>query len=66
MVYLPLFEYTAEYEPIKNMAYVIIVLLLISAGIQLFLSVRKKEEPANKAFSHRGKEKTIMKQQKMF
>jgi len=42
-IFLPMFEYAAEYEFVKSIALVITVLLSISAIIQLFMSITKKE-----------------------
>lgn len=42
-IFLPMFEYAAEYEFVKNIVLVMTVLLSISAIIQLFLSITKKE-----------------------
>jgi len=41
LIFLPLYEGTVAYEYVKNIAFVLTILLLASAGIQIFLSVKK-------------------------
>jgi len=41
LIFLPLYEETAAYEYVKNIAFILTILLLASAGIQIFLSVKK-------------------------
>jgi len=41
LIFLPLYEGTVAYEYVKNMAFVLTILLLVSTGIQIFLSVKK-------------------------
>jgi len=44
LVFLPIFEHTAGYDFIRNIAFVLTALLSISAGIQLFLSIMKEKD----------------------
>ncbi len=41
LVFLPLYEGTVTYEYVKNIAFVLTILLIASIGIQIFLSVKK-------------------------
>ena len=41
LIFLPLYEGTVAYEYVKNMAFVLTILLLVATGIQIFLSVKK-------------------------
>ncbi len=49
LVFLPIFEDTSEYEFIRNVSFIITVLLLVSAGIQLFLSIIKERPQRTKS-----------------
>ena len=42
LVFLPTYVNAVEYESIKTLAFIITAFLLFSAGIQLFLSIKKE------------------------
>jgi len=42
LVYLPVYEFTTAYGFVKRIVSIITVLLVLSAGIQLFLAIKKR------------------------
>ncbi|RLI12398.1 hypothetical protein DRO35_03200 [Candidatus Bathyarchaeota archaeon] len=42
LVYLPVYEFTTAYGFVKRVVSIITVLLVLSAGIQLFLAIKKR------------------------
>jgi len=52
LVFLPVYELAVEYESIRNVAFIITAFLLLSAGIQLFLAIKKEQTPNDEASSY--------------
>ncbi|RJS88460.1 hypothetical protein CW705_08890 [Candidatus Bathyarchaeota archaeon] len=42
LVFLPIYEFTTAYESVKRLVSILTVLLVLSAGIQFFLAIKKK------------------------